>query len=68
MTHTDVYVDAFMQLAQGTPERLRSIRRHLFHITNAILAQPLEGEPFNEAMSLKKHKLFLGWSVEGLTL
>ena len=74
VTHTDVYVDDFMQLAQGTPERLRSVRRHLFHVIDAILAQPLEGESRNEAVSLKKmakgdgswhtRKLFLGWIVD----
>ena len=59
---------------QGTPERLRSVQRHLFHVIDAILAQPLKDKPRNEAMSLKKMakgddsgqtcKLFLGWIVD----
>jgi hypothetical protein len=72
--NTDVFVDDFIQVGQGTPEELCSLRRHLWHSVDAFLNQPLPTELRNEAVSLKKllkgdgswatRKLLLGWIVD----
>jgi hypothetical protein len=71
---TDVFVDDFIQLGQGSPRRLRTLRRHLLHSVDTVLARPLPGDNRNEAVSLKKllggdgswgtRKLILGWIID----
>jgi hypothetical protein len=52
---TDVFVDDFIQVAQGGPKRLTKIRRHLFSAIDKVLDRPQPGETHrNEAVSLKK--------------
>jgi len=72
---TDVFVDDFIQLGQGSPRRLKALRTHLLHAIDKVLAQPALDEPHRqEAVSLKKllkgdgswatRKLILGWIVD----
>jgi hypothetical protein len=72
---TDVFVDDFIQVAQGDPKRLNKVRRHLFNAIDTVLDQPLPGETHrNEAVSLKKlckgggswstRKEILGWIID----
>ena len=72
---TDVFVDDFIQVAQGGPKRLNKVRRHLFNAIDTVLDQPLPGETHrNEAVSLKKlrkgdgswstRKEILGWIID----
>jgi hypothetical protein len=71
---TDVFVDDFLQLGQGSSRRLKTLRRHLLHCVDEVLAEPRPGENRNEAVSLKKllsgdgswntRKLILGWIVD----
>ncbi|MCA1807793.1 MAG: hypothetical protein LC687_08110, partial [Actinobacteria bacterium] len=72
---TDVFVDDFIQLGQGGRLRLKSLRSHLLHALDQVLARPASDEPHrNEAISLKKllkgdgswntRKLILGWIVD----
>jgi hypothetical protein len=72
---TDVFVDDFLQLCQGGTRRLKSLRTHLLHSIDQVLARPEADEPHrNEAVSLKKllkgdsswntRKLILGWIVD----
>jgi hypothetical protein len=71
---TNVFVDNFIQLGQGSPSRLQSLRRHLLHSIDQVLSAPTSGEKRNEAVSLKKllmgdgswstRKLMLGWILD----
>lgn len=51
--HTDIYVDDFIQLMQGSRQKLRRYRRRLFNIIHKVFA-PLtksEGDPQGDANS-----------------
>lgn len=72
---TDVFVDDFIQLGQGGKLRLNTLRRHLLHAIDKILATPESTDTRrNEAVSLKKlvqgdgswktRKLILGWIID----
>ena len=72
---TDVFVDDFIQLGQGSRRRMKALRQHLFHGIDSILAQPGVSEhKRNEAVSLKKllkgdsswstRKVILGWLLD----
>ena len=72
---TDVFVDDFLQLAQGGPARVKALRRHLLTAVDQVLAQPnLDEKHRTEAISLKKllkgdgswstRKIILGWLVD----
>ena len=75
LASNDVFVDDFIQLGQGGKKRMHTIRRHLLHALDEILAQPNADEKHrNEAVSLKKmlkgdgswstRKLILGWIID----
>jgi hypothetical protein len=77
VSHTDVFVDDFIQLGQGGPRRMRALRNHLLKAIDDVLARPQADEPHRtEAVSLKKlvqgdgswgtRKLILGWIVDTL--
>ena len=52
---TDVYVDDFIQLAQGGKRQMNALRNHLLHAVDQVLAQPRANETHqNKAISLKK--------------
>ena len=72
---TDVFVDDFIQLAQGGPNRMRGIRRMLLPAVDQVLATPQSTDTErNEAISLKKllkgdgswstRKIVLGWLID----
>ena len=72
---TDVFVDDFIQLGQGSRKRMKALRQHLFHAIDQILARPEVSElKRNEAVSLKKllkgnsswstRKVILGWLLD----
>ena len=53
--HTDVFVDDFIQLGQGSPTCMRTLRWHLFHAVDQVLAKPdVSADQRREALSLKK--------------
>ena len=55
LASADVFVDNFIQLGQGGPQRMHAIRQHLWHAVDRVLAQPSETSAKQpEAMSLKK--------------
>ena len=71
----DVYMDDFIALGQGPPRRLRTLRRHLLHAIDAVLAPLRADDPFGtEPISVKKlrkgdaswqtTKTVLGWVVD----
>ena len=75
LAENDVFVDDFIQLAQGGPRRMKTFRQHLFHAIDDILSQPDASETHrNEAVSLKKalkgdsswstRKVILGWIID----
>ena len=75
--HTDVFVDDFIQVGQGGPKRMHTLRRHLLHSIDKVLATPASTDPDrNEAVSEKKmrkgdgswatRKVLLGWVVDFL--
>ena len=72
---TDVFVDDFLQLGQGGPDRMKALRRCLLHAVDDVLALPsVTTEKRNEAVSLKKllkgdgswatRKVILGWILD----
>ena len=72
---TDVFMDDFLQLGQGSPARMNGLRRHLLSTVDQVLAQPAHTEAQRtEALSLKKllkgdgswstRKINLGWLVD----
>jgi hypothetical protein len=73
---TDVFMDDFTPVGQGSPHRLTTLRRHLLHSVDAVLSRPQPGDGRNEAVSLKKlltgdgswctRKLILGWIVDSV--
>ena len=74
---TDVYVDDYIQAGQGGPNRMKALRRHLWHQVDRVLAPPDVSEhKRNEAISLKKlrkgdgcwttRKVILGWIIDTL--
>ena len=74
---TDVFVDDFVQLAQGGPRRMKAIRRHLWNAVDETLAKPdVADTQRNEAISLSKlekgdgawttRKTILGWTLDTL--
>ena len=74
---TDVFVDDFVQLAQGGPRRMKAIRRHLWNAVDETLAKPdVADTKRNEAISLSKlekgdgawttRKTVLGWILDTL--
>ena len=75
LAETEVFVDDFIQAAQGSPQRMVSIRNHLLHSVDRVLARPLPDEPHrNETISRKKtlkgdgswrtRKVILGWVID----
>ena len=75
VAYTDVFVDDFVQLAQGSPTKLNAVRNVLFHTLDHVLRMPSDEEPNrNEAVSLKKmakgdsswhtRKLVIGWIID----
>jgi hypothetical protein len=75
--HTDVFVDDFIQLGQGSKRRMNALRLHLLAAIDEILARPTSTESHrNEAISLKKlvqgdgswatRQLILGWIIDVL--
>jgi hypothetical protein len=75
--HTDVFVDDFIQLGQGGNTRMTTLRRHLLHAVDEVLAMPsVAKSPRNEAISQKKlkqgdgswatRKGVLGWVLDTL--
>ena len=75
MGDNDVFVNDFIQLAQGGSKQLSTMRRHLLHAVDEVLARPTASEPHhNEAISIKKmrkgdgswgtRKLVLGWILD----
>ena len=71
---TDVFVDDFIQLAQGGQKRLTRLRACLLDAIDQVLAQPGSDSYRNEAVSLKKllkgdgswatRKIILGWLLD----
>jgi hypothetical protein len=47
---TDVFVDDFIQLGQGSLHRLKMLRQHLLHRIDAVLARPRAGEARHEML------------------
>ena len=77
LAYTDVFMDDYIQLGQGGPDRMNAIRRHLLHAADKVLAMPSASqEKRHEALSIKKmlqgdgswttRKLLLGWVVDSL--
>ena len=75
--HTDVFMDDYIQIGQGGPRRMNTLRRHLLHAVDQVLATPeVSPHPRNEAISLKKlkqgdgswatRKVVLGWVLDTL--
>ena len=74
IAYTDVCVDDFVQLGQGSPKTLNAIRNTFLHTLDKMLSQPNEGEQRNEAVSLKKlgkgdsswatRKVIVGWILD----
>ena len=66
----DVFVDDFIQAAQGGARQLTTMRRHLLHAVDEVLSRPAHDEPHrNEAVSIKKMKKGDGsWSTRKLVL
>ena len=74
IAHTDVFVDDFVQLGQGSKKRLGALRNHLLHSIDQVLSQPIGDETRNEAVSIKKllkgnsswgtRKDILGWTLD----
>ena len=74
LAYTDVYVDDFVQLGQGSPKKLQAIRNCFLHTLDRVLRQPEPGESRNEAVSLKKlrkgdsswhtRKVIVGWTLD----
>ena len=72
----DVFVDDFIALAQGSPHRLRTVRRLLMHAVDEVLKAPTSpADKFKEPLSLTKLvkdgswntiKVLLGWSIDTL--
>lgn len=71
----DVFVDDFIQIAQGGPRRMNALRNHLLHAIDQVLATPdVSPRKRNEAVSMKKllkgdgswatRKLILGWIID----
>ena len=55
MGTTDVYVNDFIQLGQGSKRRMNALRNHLLHAVGQVFAQPLVNQTHqNEAILLKK--------------
>jgi hypothetical protein len=76
----DVFVDDFIGLAQGSPQRLNRLRRILFHTLDDVL-RPLDStddEHRKEPASVKKlrqgdacwatRKLILGWLIDTVAM
>ena len=74
---TNVCVDDYIQVGQGGPNRMKALRRNLWHQVDKVLAKPMKSETErNEAISLKKlergdgswttRKVLLGWMVDTL--
>ena len=72
---TDVFMDDFLQLGQGSPAHVNGLRRHLLSTVDKALAQPTHTEAQRtEVLSLKKllkgdgswrtRKIILGWLVD----
>ena len=51
---TDVCVNDFIQLGQGSRRRLNALRNHSLHAADEVLSRPLPEEKRNKAASLKK--------------
>ena len=74
IAYTDVYVDDFVQLGQGSANKLNAIRNCFFHTLDTVLRAPEPGESRNEAVSLKKlrkgdgswhtRKTIVGWTLD----
>jgi hypothetical protein len=72
----DVYVDDFIGLGQGSKQRLRSVRRTLFHCLDEVMrpVSPSDPESRQEPASVKKlkkgdahwatRKVVLGWLLD----
>lgn len=76
LAYTDVFVDDFLVVAQGTEYRLKTIRRILMHAIDEVLKAPTSsGDKFKEPLSLSKlvkdgswnsAKVMLGWLVDAV--
>ena len=74
VAYTDVYVDDFVQLGQGSSNKLNAIRNVFFHTLDQVLRSPEPEENRNEAVSLKKlrkgdgswhtRKTIVGWTLD----
>jgi hypothetical protein len=75
ISNFDVYMDDFIALGQGNPQRLKTLRRHLLHSIDSVFA-PLSATDTHgsEAISIKKLrkgdaawstlKVVLGWLLD----
>ena len=73
---TDVYMDDFIQVAQGTPAKLQAYRRRLFNIIHQVFRPLCDADPNHrkDPISLKKllkgdaawstRKTVLGWDLD----
>jgi len=77
LAYTDVFVDDFIGLVQGSQRCRKAFRRNLLHTIDKAFAQPTDKEPNRqEAASVKKlkrgdgalttQKLILGWILDTL--
>jgi len=77
LAYTDVFVDDFIGLVQGSQRRCKAFRRNLLHAIDKVFAQPTDKEPNRkEAAPVKKlkrgdgalttQKLILGWILDTL--
>ena len=75
LAYTDVFVDDFIGLVQGTKRRRKAFRRNLLHAIDEVFAEPTEQETHRqEAVSIKKlkrgdgalttRKVILGWVLD----
>ena len=72
---TDVFVDDFIQVGQGGTRRMNSLRDHLLHAIDGMIAQPEDASGnIREPASVKKmsrgdgswnsRKVILGWTID----
>ena len=74
VAHTDVFVDDFIQIAQGSKNKLRSVRNHLLHTVDEVMDAPGAQDGRQEPISTKKldrgdgswmtRKEILGWLAD----
>lgn len=75
VSYTDVFMDDYLQLAQGSRRRHLSVRNHLLHTVDSMIRQPVEPSgDVREPVSIKKvkkgdgswnsRKVMLGWTID----